>query len=1265
LAPHTLRKFLSTLLVILGCAISFPHLEVRAQVVFGSSPDIAPSADRPWQVQSFAESAGLAQQRIFDVAFASDGTAWFATSNGLWSFDGYRWRGYGPEEGLPSRFVRGVTLTRARELWVATDKGTGVFDAANKRFDTRGSEQHLPNQNVRAVAEFADGSLWFSCDQWPDPAVPTGGLVRFIDGTWTKFDRTNGLPLDYLLGSFRSRRGEMLAFTPRGWVRQLGSQWLPVATSGDELEPVITHAAEAADGRLFLQGEARLYTLAATVASIASEDSVLVTSTRGGGVVSLRREASRNTVTFDEWNGAEFRPSSAPIPVSPRTQFYKLAEAPDGSMWCVGHGVILRWSRQNAWTHYPRLPQVVALDQRGNPWFSGSGQVFWRDSSGFHPVPALRQLLGIDRDDVVIGRDAANHIVTVSAVNPLRAFVTEFPLLSITHVQTESNGMFWAAGRDPQGKLAFTYRDGSRWVLVGAGAWGPRRLLALQPLESGGLLALVPAMQSNDFEAFQVSIAGVLPFDLGESVPALPNPAVHVAGSSTFLAGYSGVFERQKDGRWMRLEDLSGNSFAGLVTRNDVVFTFQNDVKGRGGLALRHGGKWGFVYGEFEAPLLDPADQRLVVTARSRLYRQTVPGSLEFDLLALPEDVYITKAVTDAAGVVWLNTTNGVFSHSPERQPPLSLVRSPSLEVPAMGSLKVEFGARDKLSASSPTHAYLFSHRIDAGPWSAFSTGGEKAIATENLTAGRHRLEVIARNADGIVSSQPAILEFSVQTIPLQDRGWFPYAVTGVVGIVGFFAWLGISRARALVKSHRELAKEFAERERAEQALAQALSDLTQAHNELENRVAERTLELSSANEALRRALAEREESERNRTALEHQLREAQKMEAIGTLAGGIAHDFNNILTVIIPCTGIALGDAKQIPSVRENLTQVLQAAERAKNLVQQILAFSRRQKPEQRPTDLRRLIRETHQLLRSALPSAITLNVRTPTEVPLVMADLTQLHQVLMNLATNARHALPAQGGAITLSLDTLRLNEEEVKLSSDLPAGQYVRISVEDNGRGMSADILPRIFEPFFTTKGPGEGTGLGLSVAHGIIKDHHGAIRVYSREGRGTRFDVLLPPAADTVVEVAVPEAAPSTGHGENILVVDDEFMVSRIVSQVLSRTGYRPSVHTRPEVALSEFLKIPSRFHAMITDLTMPGMNGLELARAVRAIRPDLPILLMTGYGGDVPPGVEAREVDLVVFKPFEAESIVLELEKILARKSKPPVAATRPSSAQRK
>ncbi|MDX2188157.1 MAG: ATP-binding protein [Opitutaceae bacterium] len=1224
---------------------------LEAQVVFGGSPEIAPSTDRDWQVQSFAESAGLAQQRIFDVAFANDGTAWFATSNGLWSYDGYRWRGYGPEEGLPSRFVRGVTYTRGREIWVATDKGAGVFDPTNRRFDTRGSDQHLPNQNVRSVTEFADGSLWFCCDQWPDPAVSPGGLVRFVDGIWTRFDRTNGLPLDYLLGCFRSRRGEMFAFTPRGWVRQLGSQWQPVSTTGDELDTVMVHAAESADGKLFFQGEYRLFQLSGSTSAIVSEDSVLVTSTRGGGVVSLRREAGRNTVTFDEWNGAEFKAASASIPVSPRTQFYKLTEAPDGSMWCVGHGLILRWSRQNAWTHYPRLPQVAALDQRGNPWFSGGGQVFWRDQRGFHPVPGVRQLLGIDRDDVIIGRDATNHIVTLPASNPMRAIAMEFPLTAITHIQTEVNGTFWAAGRDAQGKLGFTYREGARWILVSAGDWSSRRLLSLQPVQNGGLLALVPAMQTSGFEAFLVSAKGVKAMELGSAVPALPNPAIHLAGPATYLSGYSGVFELQGDGKWTRVEGLSGNSFAGLVTGNDVVFTFQNDTLGRGGLALKHGNRWAFVYGEFEAPMIDPSDRRLLVTARSRLYRQTAPGSLEFDLLALPEDVFITKAVTDAAGVVWLNTTNGVFSHSPERQPPLSLVRSPATEVPARSSLKVEFGARDRLAAVSPTHAFLFSHRIDNGPWSDFKAGGDRTLSTEKLAAGKHRLEVLARNSDGIVSTQPAVLEFVVQAVPLQDRAWFPVALAGLIGAVGFFAWLGISRARALVKSHRELAREFAEREKAEQALAQALSDLTQAHNELENRVAERTLELSSANEALRRALAEREESERNRTALEHQLREAQKMEAIGTLAGGIAHDFNNILTVIIPCTGIALNDAKHIPSVRDNLAQVLQAADRAKNLVQQILAFSRRQKPEQRPTDPRRLVKETHQLLRSALPSAIAVNLRTPTEVPLVMADQNQMHQVLMNLGTNARHAVPAQGGMITLGVDMIRLTDEDVKLSSDLPAGNYVRISVEDNGKGISPEVLPRIFEPFFTTKGPGEGTGLGLSVAHGIIKDHHGAIRVYSREGRGTRFDVLLPPALDTTVEVQTPEIVPSAGHGEHVLVVDDEFMVSRIVSQVLSRTGYRPSVHTRPEVALSEFLKVPSRFHAMITDLTMPGMNGLELARAVRAARPELPIILMTGYGGDVPPGVEAREVDLVVFKPFEAEAIVFELEKLLLRKAK--------------
>jgi len=376
------------------------------------------------------------------------------------------------------------------------------------------------------------------------------------------------------------------------------------------------------------------------------------------------------------------------------------------------------------------------------------------------------------------------------------------------------------------------------------------------------------------------------------------------------------------------------------------------------------------------------------------------------------------------------------------------------------------------------------------------------------------------------------------------------------------------------------------------------------------------------------------------RKALEDQLRQAQKMEVIGLLAGGIAHDFNNILTGILGNTEFASMDLAPEHPVQASLQRVFQAGQRARNLVNQILAFSRQQEQERVPLQLQTLVTEAMELLRPSLPASIRINTHLPADTPPVLADSTQIHQVLMNLATNAAHAIGEAGGTIDIRLDVADIDAEAASQRPQLRRGRFVRLALHDTGCGMEPATLNRIFEPFFTTKKPGAGTGLGLSVVHGIVHQHEGTILVYSEPGKGTTFQVFLPVFAGApAMATAAGPASPLKGAGESVMVVDDEDMVVRVASGILKRLGYRVTVFTSPEAAWRAFLERPLDFDLVLTDLTMPTMKGIDLAAEIHRVRPGLPVVLCTGFTGAIEPE-ELVQLKVLgpVLKPFTVEAL---------------------------
>lgn len=375
-------------------------------------------------------------------------------------------------------------------------------------------------------------------------------------------------------------------------------------------------------------------------------------------------------------------------------------------------------------------------------------------------------------------------------------------------------------------------------------------------------------------------------------------------------------------------------------------------------------------------------------------------------------------------------------------------------------------------------------------------------------------------------------------------------------------------------------------------------------NDNLERKVSERTKELTETHDRLRQEVEQREE-------VEKRLIHAHKMEAIGNLAGGIAHDFNNILSAIIGYTELSIDLVEKDSPVEKNLQKVFAAGERAKGLVKQILAFARQTDEEVKPVRMDLIIKEALNLIRSTIPTSIEIRSSLKSK-SLVMGDPISIHQIIMNLCTNAAHAMP-NGGVIEVSLiDQVISSQEEEK--SSLPDGEYLKLIVSDTGTGISPDIIDSIFEPYFTTKSVGAGTGMGLAMVHGIIEKYKGRIGVTSEVGQGCVFEVMLPTIQAEEKPTYRNELLP--GGNEAILVVDDESEVASAESQVLASLGYRVTTASSSSSALDIFRNRPGDFDLVITDMTMPVMTGDQLAAKLIQMRPDLPIILCSGYSDKI-------------------------------------------------
>jgi signal transduction histidine kinase/AmiR/NasT family two-component response regulator len=391
---------------------------------------------------------------------------------------------------------------------------------------------------------------------------------------------------------------------------------------------------------------------------------------------------------------------------------------------------------------------------------------------------------------------------------------------------------------------------------------------------------------------------------------------------------------------------------------------------------------------------------------------------------------------------------------------------------------------------------------------------------------------------------------------------------------------------------------------------------------------------LRTASEIFANAI-ERERAQSEREALEARLQHGQRLEAVGTLAGGVAHEFNNILGAVLGYGELALTERTVNDQVRRYIRQIMVAGERAQRVVDQILAFSRRGERKLQLFRAQDVVAEAIELLRVSLPRTLVLQSRLEAHDATIQGDPTQLQQVVMNLCTNGAQAMDGRG-ILRVGLDTIDVPRDVALTHGDLSAGHYIRLSVQDTGYGIDEITMQRMFEPFFTTKAVGSGTGLGLASVHGIVTQHGGALNVHSRPKTGSMFEVYFPQSAEAAAgdKAVLPTIA--CGHGETILLVDDESSLVMLGEEILAALRYEPVGFDSAAAALASFRRDAQRFDMALTDEVMPEMTGTELATALHRLRPELPIVLMTGYSGPMHAHrLEAAGVREVINKPLSS------------------------------
>jgi signal transduction histidine kinase/ligand-binding sensor domain-containing protein/ActR/RegA family two-component response regulator len=1199
-------------------------------------------------VHHYTEMDGLPTANVHDVVQDHQGRIWFATRGGIAVYDGVSWGKYALADGLPALSFHHIKVDQMGRLWaLSRDMAQGIIlvyyeePGGNNRPQWHQVKGKAAGNNLEKPIEITSFQLVAPGQpdktNLPISAVGTAnwGIFLWYQGRWEHLTEDNGL-LSNSVNGLATLEGKLYAATDKGLsiikfhIDSTRSQQLDI-----DIDNGINQLLDLPPGEIKGIG-------------IQYRDKYPDT----------RLKYSRVWLYSHQWLGYfdENRLKMALYPVEiPLTQpQYTVHLLPDYRCGVyIGNRLAINYFnyKRHCWEPILMKSGLISLgansmsiDFEKNIWIScdqGVNKISSRRFGNFQMIHGLLE----DEVSAVLefepGKFVFGHNDGITIYDEKTKTFKKIPFLQqksrerlyrVLDLQMDPGGNVWVAmawaGLAQFNPRTIQYPHQVTWYGKSYGLpeyiiclWIDRNIGHIWVGTDKGIFFRKHTAAENEHqEKFQLMNFGKFP-------SPVPRRIYGSSGKLRYIGTYDkGIYiyeENNRESEWKNYQ------FPGDNNANNV-YTIKKDSSGRllvgtlaGLLILENKTLKKFKHHGFE---VDKPVYFILEDHKHRLWIGTNYGVVRWD--GKNKRTYTTReglsgletnraaGIEDSKGRTWIGTNRGVSLYEEEfdehqgfqPQPKVQLLtlEAPGKQIPLTGNQPLQLaynenniGFHFRGISFVNEKAVSFKHRLEGfeKEWSQEQYQHNRMIRYTNLPPGTYYFHLKAQNALGVWSG--VVTSPGITILKPFTKTWWFYLLVVLAAAVVFYS---ISRFLS---------------ERRHAAL-------------LKKQVEERTRQLEAA---------------------QQRLIQAQKMEAIGTLAGGIAHDFNNILGAILGYTELALEDLPEGTQVRKNVQYVLSGAERAAELVKQILAFSRQAVQERKPLILCAIVEDALRLLRSTLPATIEIRRDTRAETGTILGDPTQIQQVIMNLAINAAHAMKEKGGTLEVILDEVALDEETAPGNHNIKPGSYLRLTVSDTGHGIPKAVMKRIFEPYFTTKKTGEGTGMGLAVVHGIVKSHGGDISVYSEPGKGTTFNVFLP-AIETYMKTEIPINGKSPGGSERILLVDDEASLAEVGTQVLERLGYEVEGISNPISALETFREKPDQFQLVISDLTMPHMTGIQLAQEIKKIKPDIPIILCSGYSVSFT-GEQIKTLGIsdFIMKPIVKSELAQVVRRVLDRRQK--------------